>query len=108
MGTGLAWTSPALPALTDCEDNPDKPDGCTFDQEFTEEQGSWIGSSYTLGAMVSGLVTGYMLATIGRKYTMLIMAVPFTAGWVLLALTAPLDLGQPVYFYVGRALTGND
>ena len=102
----MGWTSPILPVLTECEDNPVKPDGCAFDEEFTVDQGSWIGSTYTLGALVSGLATGVLLAQVGRKWTMLLMAVPYISGWVLLTLTGPLDLADPAWFYAGRILTG--
>ncbi len=44
VGYGSSWSSPALTDLTGCEDDPElHPDGCTFDHEFTEEEGSWIG-----------------------------------------------------------------
>ena len=53
-----------------------------------------------------GLVTGYLLSQIGRKNTMLLMSIPFASGWVLLTLTAPLNLAHAAYFYVGRILAG--
>eukprot|EP00095_Tigriopus_kingsejongensis_P000011 snap_masked-scaffold342_size201858-processed-gene-1.5 protein:Tk00011 transcript:snap_masked-scaffold342_size201858-processed-gene-1.5-mRNA-1 annotation:"nad-dependent protein deacetylase sirtuin-2" len=101
LGSGMAWTSPTLPSLTNCEGRNNT---CTFEHEFTKEEGSWIGSSYTLGAMVSGIVTGFLLAKIGRKWTMVLMAVPFIAGWLLLCLTVPLNLDQAFWFYIGRVL----
>ncbi len=56
LGCGLAWTSPVLPDLTDCDD------GCAFPgDELTDNEASWVGSTYTLGAMASGLATGFLL-----------------------------------------------
>ncbi len=40
-------------------------------QELTEDEASWVGSTYTLGAMFSGLVTGYLLDRNGAKKKLL-------------------------------------
>jgi len=37
---------------------------------------------------------------------MLLMALPFVSGWLLLALTGTLELSDPAWFYAGRATTG--
>ncbi len=37
---------------------------------------------------------------------MLWMAVPMTAGWLLLSLVSPLELTEAYWLYIGRALTG--
>ncbi|TRY70088.1 hypothetical protein TCAL_05190 [Tigriopus californicus] len=103
LGAGMAWTSPTLPNLVNCSN---RTEGCTFDQEFSKEEGSWIGSTYTLGAMVSAIVTGFLLARIGRKWTMLGMAIPFILGWLLLCISVPLTLDEAYWFYIGRALAG--
>ena len=67
-----------------------------------------ISSASLAGTQVSSFITGFLLAKIGRRSTILVMAVPFITGWVMLALALPLDLGYPWYFYIGRILTGKD
>ena len=87
LGTGLAWTSPALPALSNCNaggliENPDW-NNCTLPVAFSEETGSWIGSLFPVGAMVGGFLTGILMPIIGRKWTMIGLSIPFTIGMLI-------------------------
>ena len=68
----------------------------------------WSHGVSPAGALFSGLATGFLENKIGRKWTMLLMAIPFLSGWIILTLTKPLGLGNdgPEWFYVGRALAG--
>ncbi len=103
FGFGNAWSSYSLPDLTDCENNPQKPEGCTFDAEFTEEEGSWIGYMYTLGQVFSLPIAGaVMAASPSRRLVMLVMSLIFLAGWTLVALT----LDEIYWFYIGRFILG--
>ena len=52
MGNMLAWSSPALPHLENCA----KTNSCDLPVEFTEDEGGWIGSVATLGALVASQV----------------------------------------------------
>ncbi len=63
LGTGLAWSSPALPYLVECieHSNTSVPINgthplCTIPHSFTEEQGSWIGSLFPVGALLGSQV----------------------------------------------------
>ena len=84
LGTGLAWTSPALPFLTNCNPGGVIPDfdgqNCTLPEAFSEETGSWIASLFPVGAMLGGFLTGLLMPIIGRKWTMIGLSLPFTAG----------------------------
>jgi MFS family permease len=104
LGTALAWTSPALPYIADCT----KPEGeCDF--EFDATVGSWIGSLLTLGCLATSFVTGFLMGKIGRKWTIVLMSVPFILGWVLILLPMLLSVtgdGAKWLFYTGRFLTG--
>ena len=107
MGAAIAWTSPTLPNLEDCSNNTLKPDGCAFEGvEYTSDQTSWIASLFNIGALISSCITGFVMSKLGRRYTIIVMAIPFIAGSILLALTKPLDLSEIAYFYVGRILAG--
>ncbi len=46
------------------------------------------------------------MSMIGRKWTMIVMVAPFSAGWVILTLAGPLKLTDAGWFYAGRLLTG--
>lgn len=101
-GLTLSWTSPALPVLSECGDN------CALDVDLGKEAGSWVASILNIGCVISCLITGYLMSVIGRKWTLLLMVVPFTVGWTLLLITVPLKLTSPWWFYAGRFLTGED
>ena len=42
----------------------------------------------------------------GRRWGNILMAIPATAGWILLAMAGPLNMNNPWTFYMGRTLTG--
>ncbi len=50
---------------------------------------------------MGGPIAGYLLSKMGRKITLMMLAVPFVAGWVLLATCKTVAL-----LYIGRILTG--
>jgi MFS family permease len=98
-----------LPFLADCSyDNVTGTSGenCTLSEAFTSEQGSWIGSLFPIGALIASQLTGFLLPRIGRKWTLIVLSVPFTIGWVCLLIPGPADLTGPTLFYVGRIFTG--
>jgi MFS family permease len=105
LGTAMAWTSPALPHIADCQGEED----CDF--SFDENDGSWIGSLLNLGALPAALATGYFMSKFGRKWSMIYMSVPFTIGWIIMLLPYPLDMDCTTnkwLFYIGRLITGKN
>ncbi|XP_071445142.1 facilitated trehalose transporter Tret1 isoform X2 [Hetaerina americana] len=91
LGTALAWSSPAIPKLEKGE--------AGF--EVTSAQSSWVGSLMTLGAAAIALPIGYCMDQIGRKLTMILLAVPFVMGWVLIVWAINVDM-----LYAGRFFCG--
>ncbi len=73
---------------------------------MTADEASWAAGLFSIGCLVSSLVTGYLMEVIGRKWTMMAMVVPFVAGWIILTMAGPLELTEAWWFYVGRLLTG--
>lgn len=111
LGTGLAWSSTALPYLIDCnEKNGEHVEGhvnCTYSTAFTTDEGSWIGSLFPVGALIASFIAGLLLPKIGRKWTMIALCIPFIIGWICLLIPAyQSDVSSPALFYVGRILTG--
>ncbi len=106
MGLANSWSSWALPSLSDCEDNPQKPDGCTFGEEFTDDQSSWVGSMYNLGQVFSLPLVGLVMTFVSRKMAVFATALAFFCGWTFIALAEPLDLHEFYWFYIGRFLSG--
>ena len=47
------------------------------------------------------------MPSIGRKWTLILLAVPLILGWICLLIPAyRIDIGSPALFYIGRILTG--
>ncbi|XP_021923674.1 facilitated trehalose transporter Tret1-like isoform X2 [Zootermopsis nevadensis] len=87
LGNVLAWTSPTQGEL----------EGTLGTSDW-----SWVGALMALGAAVAVIPIGYLIDRIGRKYTMLGLVLPFTAGWALIAWA---EDSAPMYM-VGRFITG--
>ena len=50
---------------------------------------------------MAGFAAGYMIEKIGRKYSLMALAVPFVLGWVLLACSQNIPM-----MLAGRVVTG--
>lgn len=87
LGNVLSWTSPTQGVLED---------------KLGTNSWAWVGALMALGAAVAVLPVGYLIDKIGRKYTMLGLVLPFTAGWALIAWA---DDSAAMYM-VGRFITG--
>nr|XP_034191745.1 facilitated trehalose transporter Tret1-like [Osmia lignaria]XP_034191746.1 facilitated trehalose transporter Tret1-like [Osmia lignaria] len=93
VGMVLAWTAVAGAdgkKLVDLYNIP-----------ITSSEFSWIGSLTTLGAAAICIPTGILADVIGRKYTMLLMVIPFTIGWLLIILANSVAM-----FFIGRFIMG--
>ena len=111
LGIVLAWTSPVLPFISDCNDESSKYNpnlnNCTLPKAFTKEEGSWISSLFGIGALFSCAISGILMSKIGRKWTLITLNGPLLLGWICLLIPAyKTDITTPNLFYVGRILTG--
>ncbi|CAG7643816.1 unnamed protein product [Allacma fusca] len=93
LGTVLGWTSPALPSMAKSGDFPGF--------ESDSDEATWISALTPIGALVAGFASGYSIQKIGQKGTMLLLAAPFVAGWLMMAYAKTLSL-----IMVGRFITG--
>ncbi|XP_013398228.1 solute carrier family 2, facilitated glucose transporter member 8 [Lingula anatina] len=64
-------------------------------------QAAWFGSLLSIGGICGGPVAGWTIEKFGRRNTLMLTAVPFTLGWLLIVWP-----GQLLLLYVGRLLTG--
>lgn len=90
-GTALAWTSPVGDQLTHV--NSTLP--------ISSEEMSWVGSFLAIGAFVGALPAGVLAERIGRKYTTIIIAIPYLISWALLSLASNVGM-----LYTGRVFAG--
>ncbi|KAH8388864.1 hypothetical protein KR215_002730 [Drosophila sulfurigaster] len=91
-GTLLGWTSPSENEITD---------GDAYSFDVNDEQFSWIGAFMTLGAAVVCIPIGFLINFIGRKWTMLLLVLPFVLGWALL-----IWAQNVVMMYIARFILG--
>ena len=91
MGYGAAemWTSPALPFLQ------------KRNSEITVDQGSIIASLYNLGAIIGYLLYPFLIDRIGRKFTLLLLALPQIISWAMVLVAKNL-----IVLYLARLLCG--
>lgn len=88
LGNVIGWASPALEQFKK-------------ELDLSDENASWAGSIMTLGAAAVNIVIAVILDRIGRKWTMLIMAIPFVLSWMLLAFAKGI-----VLLLIGRFISG--
>ncbi len=83
------------------------PDQCAEDcdiTDVTDTVSTWIGTIYLFGAIFSGPASYFMMGRFGRKWTLVLLALPLLVGYVILTLTRTLN--SPELILVGRFLTG--
>lgn len=94
-GTTLGWSSPVKSLLVVANGTNE------YGFDISDADFSWISSLVTLGAALVCLVIGTILQIIGRKFTMLLLVIPFTVGWALVTFATNISM-----LYIGRFLLG--
>ncbi|XP_025602414.2 facilitated trehalose transporter Tret1-like [Athalia rosae] len=74
-GYHYGWSSPSLPKLQ-ANDS---------DIFLTSDEGSWVVSFFVVGTMFGPLIAALLVDTLGRKWSLLMTAVPHTVAGILLA-----------------------
>ena len=96
VGITLGYASPAIPDLQ-------------TDNEVTSINDSSIifSAMVPIGATLSGPLAGYLLDVFGRHTALMVCAVPYTIGWLLIMVT-PAITGHAflLVLYIGRFFTG--
>ncbi|KAJ0182638.1 hypothetical protein K1T71_002007 [Dendrolimus kikuchii] len=90
-GTTVGWTSPTLSILY-AKDSP---------IQTSRDQGSWIASIMILCSAASPIPASYLADRIGPKKTLLLAAVPYIIGWILVMLA-----GNIPTIYASRLISG--
>ncbi|XP_068915751.1 facilitated trehalose transporter Tret1-like [Tenebrio molitor] len=96
-GAAYSWTSPVLPKLNAVENIDDNP----FGRPITPFEESWITSLVSVGAAIGPLLSIPVMDRIGRKKTLLIVAVPMIVSHLILAFTTDINL-----YYFSRLFLG--
>ncbi|XP_067006762.2 facilitated trehalose transporter Tret1 [Anabrus simplex] len=94
VGSSMGWMSPTQTKL-------EAPDAFL---PLTGDQLSWVGSLLALGTGLGPIPAGILADRIGRKWTLLGLAVPFLLGWLLEGL-AEACLSVEL-MYAGRLVQG--
>lgn len=93
-GLSISWTSPNVPLLMS-DKTPLKMGA------MTQDEASLIVAVACVGGMVSTLVTGWLLDTIGRKKTLILVGIPYAIGWICI-----IWAENVLYLAIGRCLSG--
>lgn len=72
----------------------------------TNNEGALIGSMATIGALVAAIPSGYLADKIGRKITLLLLALFFLINWILLCFSFNLKMVIVARFIAGMGLGG--
>lgn len=91
-----SWSSPVLPKLlsNNTEENP-------LGYPISDDEESWIGSLISLGAVVGPFISAFSADHIGRKRTLLALALPLIISFTILIFAQHIIL-----FYIARFLSG--
>ncbi|KAH8382581.1 hypothetical protein KR009_004198 [Drosophila setifemur] len=68
---------------------------------LTTSQETWVSSLLAIGAFLGALPTGYLADTIGRRFTAMVMNVPFILAWLSISFAQSVG-----WLYLGRFLIG--
>ncbi|KAH8361710.1 hypothetical protein KR200_009121 [Drosophila serrata] len=106
-GTALAWTSPVLPKITANANSTAITNSTIGNSTISNSTianstiATWVSSLLAIGAFLGALPTGYIADTIGRRYTAMVMDVPFILAWISISFAQSAG-----WLYVGRFLIG--
>ncbi|CAD7085149.1 unnamed protein product [Hermetia illucens] len=100
-GTALAWTSPVIPQLEKPDNVSEATNATNGEFYLTSDQTSWVGSLLAIGAMFGAIPAGYLADKIGRKYTAILMDIPFIVSLLILRYATSAAM-----LYAGRFLIG--
>ncbi|KAI5635732.1 sugar transporter domain-containing protein [Phthorimaea operculella] len=90
-GTCYGWPSPTLELLKR-DDSPIK---------IGDDEGSWITSIMILCSAITPIPSAYLADRFGRKSTLLLGALPFIIGWILIIVA-----NSSAYLWVSRMFSG--
>jgi MFS family permease len=96
-GAAYSWTSPVLPKLNNVDNMVDNP----FGRPITPFEESWITSIISVGAAIGPLLAATVMDRIGRKKTMLMIAIPMIVSHLILAFTTSINLYYFSRFFLG-------
>ena len=96
FGNAEYWTSPALPHLR----NNNK------EFKITGDESSWIASLLSIGFIFGFLFSSLIVDRLGRKFSLLIFAIPQIISWVLIYLAKNVIFLYSARFIGGTGLGG--
>ncbi|XP_045477752.1 facilitated trehalose transporter Tret1-like [Harmonia axyridis] len=93
-GMSFAWSSPTLVKLKETNDN-------LLGNPITPDQSDLIGSLFYIGAAIGPLLVIWSLETLGRRPTLIVLGLPLTLSYILLAVAKSIEI-----YYLCRVVLG--
>ncbi|XP_043484609.1 facilitated trehalose transporter Tret1-like [Leptopilina heterotoma] len=91
FGTIIYWPSPSIPHLTSSNSK----------FTITTDEASWVVSLSSIGNIIGFLLYPVFVNRIGRKYTMLLFAIPQVFSWLIIYYASNVH-----HLYIARILAG--
>ncbi|EDV20428.1 uncharacterized protein TRIADDRAFT_38377 [Trichoplax adhaerens] len=92
FGYSLEYASPSLPELQ--EPSAGK-------LQLNRSQSAWFTSLIAIGGLIGAPVAGFLIDFIGRQSTLIVISLPFVAGWLLIIYAEAV-----VSLLIGRLICG--
>lgn len=86
LGTSFGWPSPVQPQLQQQSLLNAGENGTYWEVHLNDDQMSWVGSLLNVGAIFGAIMGGFLMDKFGRRFTMMVMSVPFIVGWLITSL----------------------
>lgn len=96
-GVAISWSSPVLAKLKDQNNLQENP----FGRVVSKDEDASISSLLALGAVFGPFLNAFLADKIGRKPTLITLAVPFVAAFLILAYSKIVPL-----YYIARIVMG--
>lgn len=93
LGASIAWNGAYLPLFT-TDDSP------LIEGKLTDEENCFMAGIGSIGCIVGNILSGWMSETMGRKRTLVLLAIPQLLCWTFL-LTS-----QFIMTVIGRLILG--
>ncbi|XP_019873536.2 facilitated trehalose transporter Tret1-like [Aethina tumida] len=93
-GTLMFSTSSQISKLSDIKNSP-------LGREITSNEESWIGSLISVGGILGPVMLGFLSSKIGKRYSVLSLAVPFAFATLTYAFAETIYL-----FFIARVISG--
>lgn len=86
LGSALGWSSTVQPQLQSVLESYQKNNSYWY-ISLDDDQMSWVGSLLNIGAIFGAITGGFLMDTLGCRFILVAISVPFITGWLMISLS---------------------